>query len=116
MDARTLQALTRERPSTILASTEKLAALERTTKVVAVKLTSGSKDCSTRPSKSMITPASKETVQQLIHQSETHPNREALQTDLKQNYAFKPFSEQSKEMIYSMGNMVCFEICEITPK
>ena len=58
----------------------------------------------------------KEAVQKMIHQFETHPNKEALQADLKQNRAFNPFSEQSKEMIYSMGNMEYSEICEITPK
>ena len=52
----------------------------------------------------------------MIHQFETHPNREALQTDLKQNHAHKPFSEKSMDMIYSMGNMEFFEICEIPPK
>ena len=58
----------------------------------------------------------KKAVQKLIHQFETHPNRTELQADLKQNHAFNPFSEQSKDMIYSMGNMEYFEICEITPK
>ena len=57
----------------------------------------------------------KEAVQKLSHQFETHPNKEALQRDLKQNRAFNPFSEQTKEMIYSMGNMEYVEICEITP-
>ena len=57
-----------------------------------------------------------EAVKKLIHQCETHPNREDLKTDLKQNHAFNPFSEQSKVMICSMGNMEYFEICEITPK
>ena len=42
--------------------------------------------------------------------------REAVKADLKQNHAFNPFSEQSKEMIYCMGNMEYFEMCEITPK
>ena len=47
----------------------------------------------------------KQAVQKLIHQFENHPNKGALQADLQQNRAFNPFSEQSKEMIYSMGNM-----------
>ena len=47
----------------------------------------------------------KQAVQKLIHQFETHPNRESLKADLKQNHVVNPFSEQSKEMIYSMGNM-----------
>ena len=55
-----------------------------------------------RPFKSKITPA-REAVQKLIHQFETHPNREALKADLKQNRAFNPHSEQSKEMIYTMS-------------
>ena len=57
----------------------------------------------------------KQAVQKLIHQFETHPNKETLQADLKQNRAFNPISEQSKKMIYSMGTMEYFEICEITP-
>ena len=58
----------------------------------------------------------KKAVQMLIHQFEMHPNEEALQADLNQNHAFNPFSEQSKDVIYSMGNMEYFEICEFTPK
>ena len=57
MGARILQALTREHPSTFLASTRKPVAVERTVKPVAVKLTSGFKDCSIQPSNSKITPA-----------------------------------------------------------
>ena len=57
----------------------------------------------------------KKAVQKLIHQFEHHPNKEALQEDQQQKRAFNPFSEQSKEMIYSMGNMEYFEISEITP-
>ena len=102
MNARTLQALTRERPSTILTNTKKIVTVERTRKLVAVKKTSGSKDCSIRLSKNTITSA-KEAIQKLIHQFENHPNREALQAGLKQNRAFNPFSEQTKEMIHSMG-------------
>ena len=57
----------------------------------------------------------KQAVQKLIHQFENHPNKEALQEDLQQKRPFNPFSEKSKEMIYSMGNMEYFEISEITP-
>ena len=56
----------------------------------------------------------KEAVQKSIHQFENHPNEQALQENLQQKRALNPFSEKSKEMIYSMGNMVYFEICEIT--
>ena len=68
MDARTLQALTRERPSTIPASTEKPVAVERTGKLVAVNLTSGSKDCPIRLSKSTITSAGEAVRSRLIQQ------------------------------------------------
>ena len=57
----------------------------------------------------------KQTVQKLIHQFESHPNKQELQADLQQNRAFNPFSEQLKEVIYRTGNMEYFEICEITP-
>ena len=57
----------------------------------------------------------KQAVQKLIHQFENHPNKEALQADTQQNSAFNPFSEHSKDMMYSMGSMEYFEICEITP-
>ena len=57
----------------------------------------------------------KKAVQKLIHQFVNHPNKETLQEDLQQNSAFNPSSEQSKEMIYGMGNMEYFEICEINP-
>ena len=36
----------------------------------------------------------KEAVKKLIHQFETHPHREALKADLRQNHAYNPFSEQ----------------------
>ena len=57
----------------------------------------------------------KKAVQKLIHQFENHPNKEALREDQQLKRAFNLFSEQSKEMIYSIRNMEYFEICEITP-
>ena len=57
-----------------------------------------------------------EAVKNLIHQFETHPNKEAFQADMKQNHTFNPSSEQSKETICSMGNMQYFEMCEIIPE
>ena len=45
------------------------------------------------------------TRKKLIHQFETHPNREALNADLKQNHAYNSFSTKSKNMIHSMGNV-----------
>ena len=58
----------------------------------------------------------KEVVKQLIHQFETHPNREALKADLRQTHAYNPFSEKSKDMIHCMENVEYFEMCEILPK
>ena len=46
----------------------------------------------------------------------THPNREALNADLEKDQAFNPFSEKSKDMIRSMGNMEYLDMCEITSK
>ena len=56
----------------------------------------------------------RETVQKLIHQFETHPNRESLMTDSDKNQKFNLFSERSKELIRSMTNTEYFERCEIT--
>ena len=58
----------------------------------------------------------REAVNKLIHQFETHPNREPLKADLEKDQAFNPFSEKSKDMIHSMGNTEYFEMCEITSK
>ena len=62
----------------------------------------------------MITSANMQS-RNLIHQFENHPNIEALQENLQEKRAFNPFSHKSKEMIYIVGNMEYFEICEITP-
>ena len=102
MDARILQALTREHPSTILCKHK-----ENCGGGTYNESCRGEKDFriqglphSTVQEQDHIR---KEAVQKLIHQFETHPNKEALQADLKQNHAFNPFSEQSKEMIYRHG-------------
>ena len=58
----------------------------------------------------------KEIVKKLIHQFETHPNRAALKANLRENHAYNPFSEKSKEMIHIIGNVEYFEMCEISPK
>ena len=57
----------------------------------------------------------KEAVKKLIHQFETHPNREALEADLRQHHAYNPFSEKWQNMIRSMRNVEYFEMCEIYP-
>ena len=50
------------------------------------------------------------------HLLETHPNRESLMASLNKNQKINLFSEESKELIGSMGNTEYFELCEITSK
>ena len=49
-------------------------------------------------------------VQELIQKIENHPDRHALQRDLRQNPSFNPFSPESKQMILDVGNI---ELCEL---
>ena len=58
----------------------------------------------------------KETVKRLIQQFETHPKRDSLTENLKKTEEFNPFSEKSRELITSMGNMEDFKLCEISSK
>ena len=58
----------------------------------------------------------KEIVKRLIQQFENHPNRDSLIQDLNKTEEFNPFSEKSKELITSMGNMEYFELCETSSK
>ena len=55
-------------------------------------------------------------VHNLIQQIENHPQREALQSDLQQNRAFNPFSEESKDAIMAAGNTELCEIVDVEPK
>ena len=52
-------------------------------------------------------------VRELVKKIESHPHRQALQADLQQNNAYKPFSDESKAMI---RNVELFELCETIPK
>ena len=47
---------------------------------------------------------------------ENHPDRHALQQDLRQNKAYNPFSAESKRMIQDVGNVELFELFETDPK
>ena len=49
-------------------------------------------------------------VRELIQKIESHPDRRALQQDLRQNQSFNLFSPESKQMIQDVGNI---ELCEI---
>ena len=55
-------------------------------------------------------------VRELVKKIESHLHRRALQADLQQNNAYKPFSEESKVMIREMGNVELLELCETIPK
>ena len=55
-------------------------------------------------------------VRQLIQKIENHPDRHALQRDLRQNQAYNPFSPESKKMIQDMGNVELFGLFETDPK
>ena len=55
-------------------------------------------------------------VRELIQKIENHPNRHALQRDLRQSQSFNPFSPESKQMIHEVGNIELFELLETEPK
>ena len=58
----------------------------------------------------------KEPINKLLHQFGTHPGREALKADLRQNQAYNPISVKSKTLIHSMVNEEYFEMCEFSPE
>ena len=43
-----------------------------------------------------------------------HLNRDVLKVDLEKDQAFTTFSEESNDMIRSMGNTEYFGMCEIS--
>ena len=55
-------------------------------------------------------------VQELVKKIESHPHREALQSDLQQDNVYNPFSNNSKAMIRELGNVKLFELCGTIPK
>ena len=55
-------------------------------------------------------------VRELIQKNENHPDRHALQQDLRQNQAYNPFSPESKKIIQEVGNIELFELLETDPK
>ena len=60
--------------------------------------------------------AQSSSVRELIQKIENHPDRHALQQDLRQNLAFNPFSPESKKMIQDVGNIELCELLETEPK
>ena len=55
-------------------------------------------------------------VRELIQKIENHPNRHALQRDLRQSQSFNPFSQESKQMIHEVGNIELCELLDTEPK
>ena len=65
---------------------------------------------------SVVKHAQSTSVRELIHKIENHPDRHALQQDLRQNQSFNPFSQESKQMIHEVGNIELCELLETEPK
>ena len=59
---------------------------------------------------SVVKQAQSTSVRELIQKIENHPDRLALQHDLRQNQSFNPFSQESKQMIRDVRNI---ELCEL---
>ena len=55
-------------------------------------------------------------VRELIQKIENHPDRHALQEDLRQIQVYNPFSPESKQMIRDVGNIELCELLETEPK
>ena len=65
---------------------------------------------------SVVNHAQSTSVRELIQKIEHHPDRHALQQDLRQNQAFYPFSPESKKLIQDVGNIELCELIETEPK
>ena len=55
-------------------------------------------------------------VQNLIQKIESHPQRQALQSDLQQHRQFNPFSKESRDVIKAVGNIELCELLDVEPK
>ena len=65
---------------------------------------------------SVVKHAQSTSVRELIQKIENHPDRHAVQQDLRQNQAYNPFSPEPKRMIQDVGNVELFELLEMDPK
>ena len=65
---------------------------------------------------SVVKYAQSTSVRQLIQKIENHPDRHALQQDLRQNQSFNPVNRESKQMIQDVGNIEIYELLEREPK
>ena len=65
---------------------------------------------------SVVKHAQSTSVRELIQKIENHPDRHALQQDLRQNQSFNLFSPESKQMVRVVGNIELCELLETEPK
>ena len=65
---------------------------------------------------SFVKHAQSTSVRELIQKIENHPDRHALQQDLRENQSLNPFSPESKQMIQDVGNIELCELLETEPK
>ena len=65
---------------------------------------------------SVVKRAQSTSVRELIQKIENHPDRHALQQDLRQNQSFNTFSPESKQMIRDVGNIELCELHETEPR
>ena len=65
---------------------------------------------------SIVKHAQSASVRELVQKIENHPNRHALQRDLRQSQSFNPFSPESKQMIHEVGNIEMCDLLETEPK
>ena len=65
---------------------------------------------------SVVKYAQSTSVRELIQKVENHPDRHALQQDLRQNQSCNPFSPESKHMIQDVGDIELCELLETEPK
>ena len=65
---------------------------------------------------SVVKQAQSTSVREFIQKIENHPDRHALQQDIRPNQAHNPFSPESKQMIQDVGNIELCELLETEPK
>ena len=65
---------------------------------------------------SVVKHAQSTSVRELIQKIENHPDRHALQQDLRQNQSFNPVSPELKQVVQDVGNIELCESLETHPK
>ena len=65
---------------------------------------------------SVVKHAQSTSVRELIQKIENHPDRHALQQDLRPIQAYNPFSPESKKMVQDVGNIESCALLETEPK